>query len=64
LLEELSQQVLEPDSTAIVRAQYDVLLSEVLLRLAYHLSFGKVDPEMFDPQWNYGRTRDESDTPE
>jgi L,D-transpeptidase YcbB len=56
LLEKLSQQVLEPDSTAIVRAQYDVLLSEGLLRLAYHLSFGKVDPETFDPQWNYGRT--------
>jgi L,D-transpeptidase YcbB len=30
--------------------------SRGLLRLAYHLSFGKVDPETFDPQWNYGRT--------
>jgi murein L,D-transpeptidase YcbB/YkuD len=33
-----------------------VLLTEALLRLAYHLSFGKVDPETFDAQWNYGRT--------
>ena len=39
-----------------MRAQYDVLLTEALLRLAYHLSFGKVDPETFDAQWNYGRT--------
>jgi murein L,D-transpeptidase YcbB/YkuD len=33
-----------------------VLLTEALLRLAYHLSFGKVDPQTFDAQWNYGRT--------
>ncbi len=43
-------------ATDVLRAQYDVLLTEALLRLAYHLSFGKVDPETFDAQWNYGRT--------
>ena len=57
LLEKLAQQLSEPDSTPILHAQYDVLLTEALLRLAYHLSFGKVDPETFDAQWNYGRTR-------
>jgi L,D-transpeptidase YcbB len=56
LLEELSGQITQATATDILRAQYDVLLTEALLRLAYHLSFGKVDPETFDPQWNYGRT--------
>ena len=56
LLEELSAQVTQATATATLRAQYDVLLTEALLRLAYHLSFGKVDAETFDAQWNYGRT--------
>jgi L,D-transpeptidase YcbB len=56
LLEKLSHQVSQAGSTPTLRAQYDVLLTEALLRLAYHLSFGKVDPETFDAQWNYGRT--------
>jgi L,D-transpeptidase YcbB len=56
LLRELTAQVAAPTATAVQRARYDVLLTEALLRLGYHLSFGKVDPESFDPQWNYGRT--------
>jgi L,D-transpeptidase YcbB len=55
VLEKLAAQV-QSKATNTLRAQYDVLLTEALLRLAYHLSFGKVDPETFDPQWNYGRT--------
>lgn len=56
LLDKLSQQVAQPGVSAKLRAEYDVLLTEALLRLGYHLSFGKVDPETFDAQWNYGRT--------
>lgn len=56
LLQDLSKQLTGPSPTNTLRAQYDVLLTEALLRLAYHLSFGKVDPETFDPQWNYSRT--------
>jgi L,D-transpeptidase YcbB len=56
LLEQLSAQIARPAATDALRAQYDVLLTEALLRLAYHLSFGKVDPQTFDAQWNYGRT--------
>jgi murein L,D-transpeptidase YcbB/YkuD len=56
LLQELSTQIAQPAATNALRAQYDVLLTEALLRLAYHLSFGKVDPQTFDAQWNYGRT--------
>src|SRR5688572_9490478 len=56
LLQELSTRVAKADATATSRAQYDILLTEALLRLAYHLSFGKVDPVTFDAQWNYART--------
>jgi murein L,D-transpeptidase YcbB/YkuD len=39
-----------------LRAQFDLLNTEALLRLGYHLSFGKVDPQSYDSRWNYGRT--------
>ena len=56
LLQQLAAEVDNPQATPELRAQNDILLTEGMLRLAYHLSFGKVDPESFDPQWNYGRT--------
>ncbi|HEY5809379.1 MAG TPA: peptidoglycan-binding protein, partial [Povalibacter sp.] len=56
LLKELAAQVAAQQATATLKAQYDLLLTEALLRLSYHLSFGKVDPESFDAKWNYGRT--------
>ena len=56
LLEDLAGEIARSAATDAVRAQYVVLLTEALLRLAYHLSFGKVDPQTFDAQWNYGRT--------
>jgi murein L,D-transpeptidase YcbB/YkuD len=56
VLQDLAEQLTGPGATSMLRAQYDVLLTEALLRLAYHVSFGKVDPETFDPQWNYART--------
>ncbi len=56
LLEELSSQAEADSAIATVRGQYDILMTEALLRLGYHLSFGKVEPQSFDPQWNYGRT--------
>jgi murein L,D-transpeptidase YcbB/YkuD len=37
-------------------AEFEVLCTEALLRLGYHLVFGKVDASVFDPHWNYGRT--------
>jgi murein L,D-transpeptidase YcbB/YkuD len=61
LLQELMQQVSAPGATATLKAQYDILLTEALLRVGYHLSFGKVDPVSFDPQWNYGRTLPRTD---
>ena len=61
LLQDLSAQVAVPGATATLKAQYDILLTEALLRLGYHLAFGKVDPESFDAQWNYGRTAPATD---
>ncbi|MGI9333150.1 MAG: L,D-transpeptidase family protein [Gammaproteobacteria bacterium] len=40
----------------LLAAQYDVLLTDSLIRVAYHLSFGKVDPERLDRHWNIART--------
>ncbi len=56
LLRQLANEVALPGATPELRAQNDILLTDGLLRLGYHLSFGKVDPESFDPQWNFGRT--------
>ena len=40
-------------------ADFDLLLTDALVRLAYHLSFGKVDPESIDPHWNMARYFDD-----
>lgn len=45
-----------PTDSPAVRADLDLLLSDALIRLAYHLQFGKVDPEGLDPHWNMART--------
>jgi murein L,D-transpeptidase YcbB/YkuD len=55
-LEAMAAEVRSGKATTELRAQFDVLNTEALLRLGYHLSFGKVDPQTFDSQWNYGRT--------
>jgi murein L,D-transpeptidase YcbB/YkuD len=36
-------------------AEFDLLLTDSLVRLGYHLSFGKVDPEALDSNWNMVR---------
>ena len=42
-----------PDPSLL--ADYDILLTDSLVRLCYHLQFGKVDPESLDPAWNMSR---------
>lgn len=51
------QDKLNPDSRAI----YELLLTESLLRLGYHLRFGKVDPVSLDSNWNYKKRLDMKD---
>jgi L,D-transpeptidase YcbB len=38
------------------RAAFDILLTDSIIRLGYHLRFGKVDPSALDPNWNQSRT--------
>jgi len=37
------------------RAALDILLTDSVIRLGYHLRFGKVDPVALDPSWNFSR---------
>jgi len=37
------------------RAEIDVLFTDALVRLAYHLRFGKINPSTLDPEWNFNR---------
>jgi len=37
------------------RADLDVLLTDSLIRVGYHVRFGKVNPEQLDPDWNLNR---------
>jgi len=60
-LEDLARQVRDPAATAILHARHEILLTEALLRLGYHYSFGKVDPESFDSEWNFARTLEDRD---
>lgn len=38
------------------RAALDQLLTDSIIRLGYHLRFGKVDPAKLDPNWNSSRS--------
>ena len=39
-------------ATQETQGRLDLLLTDAAVRLAYHLRFGKVDPEALDPNWN------------
>lgn len=41
---------------ATLRAEYDILLTDSLVRLGYHLLVGKVDPVELDSHWNMDHT--------
>jgi murein L,D-transpeptidase YcbB/YkuD len=61
-LEALLQQRRDgvPDNT--LASGLDLLLTDSLVRLGYHLSIGKVDPEALDPDWNMTRYIEDMDT--
>ncbi|HEX5065712.1 MAG TPA: L,D-transpeptidase family protein [Myxococcota bacterium] len=44
-----------PGASLETQIDYDLLLTDALARLLYHLIFGKVDPNSFDPHWNFTR---------
>ncbi|HZF27783.1 MAG TPA: L,D-transpeptidase family protein [Gammaproteobacteria bacterium] len=41
--------------TPAQRADYDLMLTDSVIRLGYHLRFGKLDPVALDPDWNMSR---------
>ncbi len=45
-------------------ADYDILLTDSLIRLIYHLYFGKVDPENLHPNWKMTREINDTDSVE
>jgi L,D-transpeptidase YcbB len=55
LIQQLQRALVEkPDSAK--QAKLDVVLTDSLVRLGYHLLMGKVDPESIDSNWNMDRT--------
>lgn len=50
------------DSTASGRADFDILLTDSLMRYMYHMFFGKVNPADLDSDWNLRRTLDRDPT--
>lgn len=51
----LIDKVKQGTATAPDRADLDILLTDALLRLSFHLFYGKVSPESLDPDWNFKR---------
>jgi murein L,D-transpeptidase YcbB/YkuD len=60
-LESLLQQRLQGMASNELACELDLLLTDSLVRLGYHLSFGKVDPEALDPDWNMTRYIEDMD---
>jgi murein L,D-transpeptidase YcbB/YkuD len=54
-IELMRRRVSRAPNNPELRAGLDILLTESLVRLAYHLNFGKVDPNDLDTNWNLAR---------
>ncbi|MDH3899835.1 MAG: L,D-transpeptidase family protein [Gammaproteobacteria bacterium] len=62
-LERLQQQVSSSAAPPPAQlAEYDLLLTDSLVRLGYHLMIGKVDPVELDQNWNMDKTVGDLDT--
>jgi murein L,D-transpeptidase YcbB/YkuD len=54
-LEELRAATALPEAPEETWLDYDVLQTDALARLVYHLLFGKLDPADLDPHWSFER---------
>ncbi len=61
LVEMTHQQVGEDLGDTKTMALIDILCTHSFARVAYHLSFGKVDPILLNPGWNFDRDISEVD---
>lgn len=43
------------DASGVCCAELDILATDALARLAFHLHFGKLDPAELEPKWNFAR---------
>jgi murein L,D-transpeptidase YcbB/YkuD len=60
-LESLLQQRQDGVADNELAGDLDLLLTDSLVRLGYHLGFGKVDPDALDPDWNMTRYIEDMD---
>ncbi|MCP4183166.1 MAG: hypothetical protein GY761_07585, partial [Hyphomicrobiales bacterium] len=61
-LRDLHARIKTTESPALeMLADFDLLLTDSLIRLGYHLIFGKVDPDNLDPHWNLAIEIDDRD---
>jgi murein L,D-transpeptidase YcbB/YkuD len=51
----MANELGQSSATNLLRAQFDILMTEAAIRLGYHFAFGKVDPVTFDAGWNLER---------
>jgi murein L,D-transpeptidase YcbB/YkuD len=51
-LQRLAKEIAAGMDYPSLQADFDILLSDALVRLAYDKSYGKVDPAQLDPDWN------------
>ena len=49
------RQRVESSDDAGLAADFDLLLTESLIRFGYHQRFGKVNPQRIEPTWNFTR---------
>ena len=54
-LEQLYTQTQAPGAPEGLRLDYDILQTDALARLLYHLSSGKLDPTELTPHWDFNR---------
>jgi L,D-transpeptidase YcbB len=52
-LEQLEAETGQTDAAEDLWHDYDLLQSDALARLLYHLLFGKLDPAELSPEWNF-----------
>jgi murein L,D-transpeptidase YcbB/YkuD len=54
-LEQLAAETAQPGASPDLWLDYDLLQTDALARLLYHLLFGKLDPREVTPHWNFHR---------
>lgn len=58
---ERGAQAAERASADAARVDVDLIATDALARYAFHLRFGKVNPQALEPTWNFSRTLEGTD---